>query len=129
MTFDAPLDSSTWPRPRVLDVLALIWHYYQQDGHEDGGNLQVVLEQQRLEPEALLSCREQAEIAGDELGLQILDLLVAMPESSRHRVINYAQAIDRDEAANHKPRTQPPARPKPVDPGATDHLPLDAELF
>jgi hypothetical protein len=129
MVFDNPLTSSTWPRPRVLDVLALIWHYYQQDGHEDGGNLQAVLEEQRLEPEALQSCREQAELAGDELGLQILDLLAAMAESSRHRVIDYAQAIDRDETSDRRRHGHLSARPKPVDPGATDHLPLDAELF
>ena len=129
MAIDNPAAATnSWPRPRVLDVLALIWHYYQQEGHQDGGSLHEVLMAHHLEPEVLAACREQAISAADELAVQILDLMAVMPEPARHRVVDYASAIDRDDPG-HRPHRTLTARPKPVEVGSTDRLPLDAELF
>jgi hypothetical protein len=128
MAIDNPATSNPWPRPRVLDVLALIWHYYQQEGHADGGSLYEVLMAHHLEPEVLATCRERAISAADELGVQILDLISAMPEPSRHRVVDYAEAIDRDDPVS-RPRHTFATRPKPLEVDSTEHLPLDAELF
>ena len=114
--------------PRVMDVFALVRHYYGLPGNSAGGSLHIALEDGNLSLGHLLFCREQAAAAHDELGVEIADLLAAMPMAARVRVLTLQQSLPPAQASGER-RIKRDKTIKPFDREAAKSLPLDAEVF
>jgi hypothetical protein len=108
-----------------MDVFALVRHYYELPGNAAGGALHIVLDDGNLSLDHLLFCREQAAAAHDNLGVQIADLLAAMPMAARARVLTLQRSLP----PAHLSGERRPKQSKPFDREATKPLPLEAEVF
>jgi len=110
-----------------MDVFALVRHYYESPGNGAGGALHIVLDDGNLSLGHLLFAREQAAAARDELGVEIADLLAAMPMAARVRVLTLQRSLP--PAHPSERRTKRAKTIKPFDREAAKSLPLDAEVF
>jgi hypothetical protein len=73
-------------RPTLDAVLPLVAAYRSIPGNEQGGSLHIVLEDGNLRRRDIAWCREYARERGDEEGVMLAELLLALSLSQRRRL-------------------------------------------
>lgn len=73
-------------RPTVPEVIPLIRAYIAKPGNNVGGCLHAVLDDNNIRDSDILWCREYALEEGDEDGVKLADLLLAMTKTQRNKI-------------------------------------------
>lgn len=81
-----PIPDKPRQRPSTPDVIAAAKAYYQQPGNICGGSLHIVLDDHNLEDCHIIYCRDYAKDRGDDDGVILAQLLLAMTGTQRRAV-------------------------------------------
>lgn len=73
-------------KPTVPEVLPIIRAYLHKPGNNVGGSLHVVLDDNNIRDSDIRWCRDYALECGDEDGVKLADLLLAMSRTQRNKI-------------------------------------------
>ena len=73
-------------KPTIPEVLPLVRAYYALPGNGAGGSLHIVLDDQNVDDADVQFCLDHARERGDEPGVTLATLLLAMSKTQRKKL-------------------------------------------
>lgn len=73
-------------KPTIPDVLPLMREFARQPGNAVGGHLHLVLDDGNVLDDHVRYCLEQAREAGDDLAVEVAEVLLTMSKTQRSKL-------------------------------------------